>query len=88
MAKNNHKCLQYEKGVSDFFFFIYLSYFEYRQILPNKIMDLSPFEHHRKILKKEKKQKQKLDPRPSLGIQCGERDLGSRGTLAPSSTFS
>jgi hypothetical protein len=52
------------------------------------MMDLSPFEHHRKIEKKEKEEKEKLDPIPSLGIQCGERDLGSRGTSAPSSTFS
>jgi hypothetical protein len=52
------------------------------------MMDLLPFEHHGKIEKTEKKEKEKLDSRPSLGIQCGERDLGSRGTLAPSSTFS
>jgi len=41
-----------------------------------------------KFKEKREREKKKLDPRHSLGIQCGERDLGSRGTLAPSSTFS
>jgi hypothetical protein len=47
------------KKVFKIFSFFLLSYFEYRHILPNKMMDLSPFEHHRKIEKKEKKEKRK-----------------------------